>query len=292
MKLSDYVIQFIADAGVRHVFLLPGGGAMHLNDSLGHNDSVKYVCMLHEQSAAIAAEAYARVTNNLGVAMVTTGPGGTNSLTGVAGAWLDSTPCLFISGQVKRSDLAGDIGVRQLGVQELDIVSVVRPITKFAVTIMEPNLVRYYLEKAIYLAKTGRPGPVWIDVPLDVQSSSIDLENIEGFEPSDISMPIDSKALENRVTETIELFNNAKRPVILAGNGIRLSGAESEFLEMVELLEIPVLTTRLGVDLLPSSHQLNFGIPGSIASRSANFMLQNSDFLLILGARLDMALIA
>jgi len=168
MKLSDYVVGFIADFGIRHVFMLPGGGAMHLNDSLGHYPGIEYVCMLHEQAAAIAAEAYARVTNNLGVAMVTTGPGGTNALTGVAGAWLDSTPCLFISGQVKRPDMKRDLGVRQLGVQEVDIVSLVQSITKYAVTVTDPLMIRYHLEKAAYLAKSGRPGPVWIDIPLDV----------------------------------------------------------------------------------------------------------------------------
>lgn len=292
MKLSDYVIQFIADQGVRHVFMLPGGGAMHLVDSLGRCKNIEYVCNLHEQACAIAAEAYARVTNNLGVALVTTGPGGTNTVTGVAAAWQDSTPCLFISGQVKRADMKGDSGVRQLGVQEIDIVSIVSSITKYAVTITDPLTVRYHFEKAFYMAKSGRPGPVWLDIPLDVQAAEINVEAIEGFNPPEMTSSEDKDALEHLVPQTVELMNRAERPVILAGNGIRLAGADADFLQMVELLQVPVLTTRLGVDLIPASHKLCFGMPGSIAPRGANFTLQNADLLLILGARLDMALIA
>src|SRR5580692_5696707 len=183
MKLSDYVIQRIASTGVKHVFMLPGGGAMHLNDSLGSCPDLEHVCNLHEQACAIAAEAYARVTNNLGVAMVTTGPGGTNAVTGVAGAWLDSTPVIFISGQVKRADLKRDSGVRILGVQEIDIVSIVKTITKYAVTIEDPATVRYHLEKAVHLALGGRRGPVWIDIPLDVQAAQIDPDTLTGFSP-------------------------------------------------------------------------------------------------------------
>ncbi|MHB1744187.1 MAG: thiamine pyrophosphate-binding protein, partial [Acidobacteriaceae bacterium] len=178
-KLSDYLVQFVADQGVQHVFLVTGGGAMHLNESLSRCKSIEPVCNSHEQASAICAEAYAKATNSLGVAMVTTGPGGTNAVTGVAGAWLDSTPVLFISGQVKRPDRMFDaegkpLGMRQLGVQEVDIVSIVRPITKYAVTVLDPCSIRYHLEKAVYLARTGRPGPVWIDVPLDVQAFPLD----------------------------------------------------------------------------------------------------------------------
>jgi len=169
IKLSDYVMRFIFARGVKHVFMLPGGGAMHLNDSLGRCPGLGYVNNLHEQACAIGAEAYARVTNHLGAVLVTTGPGSTNTVTGVAGAWLDSTPVLFVSGQVKRADLKRDSGVRILGVQEADIVSIVRPITKYAVTIEEPESIRFHLEKAVYLAQSGRRGPVWIDIPLDVQ---------------------------------------------------------------------------------------------------------------------------
>lgn len=292
MKLSDFVFQFLADTGVRHVFMLPGGGVMHLNDSLGRCAGIRYVGCLHEQACAVAAEAYARVADDLGVALVTTGPGGTNAITGVAAAWQDSTPCLFISGQVKRSDLAGDSGVRQMGVQEIDIVSLVKPITKYAVTVMDPATIRYHLEKALHLARSGRPGPVWIDVPLDVQAAEVDPGALEGFEPvTAAGLQGEDKPAE-AAAEAIDWLNRAERPVVLAGNGIRLAGACTDFHNLVDLLGVPVLTTRLGVDLIPANHGLCFGMPGSIAARGSNFTLQNSDWLLVLGARLDMALIA
>src|SRR5664280_1828328 len=290
MKLSDYVAQFIADQGVKHVFMLPGGGAMHLNDSVGNCSELNFICNLHEQACAIAAEAYARITNNIGVAIVTTGPGGTNTVTGVTAAWQDSTPCLFISGQVKRSNLAETKGVRQLGIQEVDIVSIIKSITKYAVTIMDPSRIRYHLEKAVYLAKSGRPGPVWIDIPLDIQAAFIDPEILDSFEPREMNIHFDQVNLEKEVSDVVELINNSERPVILAGNGIRIAGAEKEFLDLVNQLNIPVLTTWLGIDLLPESHNLFIGRPGSIAPRGANFALQNSDCLLIIGSRLDMAL--
>jgi acetolactate synthase-1/2/3 large subunit len=292
VKLSDYVAQFIVKQKVKHVFMLPGGGAMHLNDSVGNCLEIEFICNLHEQACAIAAEAYAKVTNNLGVALVTTGPGGTNAITGVVAAWQDSTPCLFLSGQVKRSDLAETKGVRQLGVQEVDIVSIVKSVTKYTVTIMDPLSIRFHLEKAVYLAKTGRPGPVWIDIPLDVQASVIDPEKLGGFNAGEIDKPHDNAILGNKVLNFIDLLNKSERPLILAGNGIRLADAKSDFLQMIIQVKIPVLTTRLGVDLIPSDHEFYFGMPGSIASRGANFTLQNCDLLLILGARLDMALIA
>jgi len=292
MKLSDYVVRFIAEQGVTHVFLLPGGGAMHLNDSLGKCPDIEYVCNLHEQACAIAAEAYARVTNNLGVAMVTTGPGGTNTVTGVAAAWLDSTPCLFISGQVKRADLKADKGVRILGVQEIDIVTIVKSITKYAVTILEPSSIRFHLEKAAHLARHGRPGPVWIDIPLDVQAAEIDPEKLKRYDPDEAGPAWDPAGLEDKVARAIDLLNTAERPVLLAGNGIRLAGAQDDFLSMVDHLGIPVLTTWLGLDLVPEEHPLFMGRPGSIAPRGANFTLQNSDCLLTIGTRLDMALTA
>ena len=291
MKLSDYVIARVAEQGVKHVFMLPGGGAMHLNDSLGRCPGIEYVGTLHEQAAAIAAEAYARVTNNLGVAMVTTGPGGTNAVTGIAGAYLDSTPCLYLAGQVKRADLKRDSGVRILGVQEVDMISIVSSITKYAVTIMEPSSVRYHLEKAFHLARSGRPGPVWMEFPLDVQGSEVDPETMEGFVPPPEPAP-SGPGLAEQVARAIALINESERPVILAGNGIRLAGANDAFLRVVERLKIPVLTTWLGLDLIPGAHPLCFGRPGSIAPRGANFALQNCDLLLAIGTRLDMALTA
>ncbi len=292
IKLSDYVVEFIAAQGVKHVFLVPGGGAMHLNNSLGKCRTMDFICNLHEQASAIAAEAYAQVTNNLGVAMVTTGPGGTNAITGVAGAWLDSAPCMIISGQVKRSDMKGDSGLRQLGVQEIDIVAIVKSITKYAVTIMEPASIRYHMEKAVYFARSGRPGPVWIDIPLDVQAAMIDLETLPGFEPSkEIVHQDDGETLANKVDEVIDSLTHAKRPILLVGNGVRIAQARKELLQWIDKLGIPVLTTWMGIDLIPFDHKLHIGSPGSIASRGANFALQNSDWLLSIGARLDMAMI-
>ncbi|MBC7189760.1 thiamine pyrophosphate-binding protein [Candidatus Aerophobetes bacterium] len=288
IKFSDYVMDFIANLGVETVFLLPGGGCMHLVDSLGRNNRLNYVCCLHEQAAAIAADGYAQFRNDIGVALVTTGPGGTNAITGVAGSWIDSTPLLIISGQVKRKDMMAGKGVRQMGVQEVDIVSLVKPITKYAVTITEPETVRYHLEKAVYMAKSGRPGPVWIDIPLDVQASMIDGNSLKGFVPESEKKEQSTKHLRDIVREVINLLNHAHRPVILAGRGIRLAKAEKEFLTLIEKLKIPVLLTWRLVDILPEEHELNFGRPGAIASRYANFILQKSDLLITIGARLDL----
>jgi acetolactate synthase-1/2/3 large subunit len=291
MKLSDYVFRAIADCGVKHVFLVPGGGAMHLNDSLSRCAELEFVCNLHEQASAIAAENYSKATNHLGVALVTTGPGATNAITGLAGAWLDSTPCLFLSGQVKRADRmftpdGVPLGVRQVGMQEVDIVSIVRPLSKYAVTIDNPESIRYHMEKALYLAKSGRPGPVWIDIPLDVQAMPIEPEEQLGFDPAECeSGP--AVDLESLISETIQALNASERPILLAGNGIRLARAEKEFLELVELLDVPVEATWLAIDLISEDHPLFVGRPGSLAPRGANFAIQNSDFLLTLGARLD-----
>ncbi|VVB93014.1 3D-(3,5/4)-trihydroxycyclohexane-1,2-dione hydrolase [uncultured archaeon] len=289
IKLSDYVIDFISRLDIKYVFLLPGGGCMHLVDSLGRCNDFEHVCCLHEQAAAIAAEAYGQYTNNIGVALVTTGPGGTNAITGVAGAWIDSTPVLVISGQAKRSDMIGASGVRQMGIQEVDIVKLVNPVTKYAVTVTDPLSIKYHLEKAAYLARNGRPGPVWIDIPLDVQGASIDEDNMKGFDQSEIEHTDNLKELKTKVEEVISLLNKSERPVILAGNGIRLSKAEKEFLYLISSLKIPVLTTWKAIDFLPEDHELFFGRPGSVGQRGANFIQQNSDLILTIGARLDLA---
>jgi acetolactate synthase-1/2/3 large subunit len=287
IKLSDYVMKFVANLGVKHIFLLPGGGCMHLVDSVGNCKDLEYVCNLHEQACAIASEAYGQYTNNLGVALVTTGPGGTNTLTGVAGAWLDSTPCLFLSGQVKRADIKGERGVRQMGFQEIDIVEMVKSITKYAAIVTDPQTIRYHLEKAVYLAKNGRPGPVWIDIPLDVQAAQIEEADLVGFDRQEVERPVDRSLLQEQVGETIRLFNQSERPVILVGNGVRLAGAMEEFFQLSELLQVPILTTWKAIDFLPESHSLFTGRPGGVGQRGANFTQQNSDWLLSLGARLD-----
>lgn len=294
-KLSDYVIQFVADQGVKHVFLVTGGGAMHLNESLSRCGQIEAICNSHEQASAIAAENYGKATNHLGVALVTTGPGGTNAVTGVAGAWLDSTPCLFLSGQVKRPDRmffadGSPRGVRQLGVQEIDIVSIVKPITKYAVTVLEPESIRFHLEKAVHLVTTGRPGPAWIDIPLDVQAAPVDPEALAGFDPSAETEREPDRDLNARVTAVIEHLNDAERPLLFAGNGIRLARAEQEFGELVRLLKIPVVATWCAADLIASDDPLYVGRPGSVAARGANFALQNCDFLLAIGVRLDFAI--
>ncbi len=288
MKLSDYVIESIAGLGAKHVFFLPGGAAMHLNDSLAKHPDLTPVCNLHEQACSIAAEAYAKVSEGIGVAMVTAGPGSTNAVTGVASCWLDSIPCVFLSGQVKSSDLKRGSGLRQLGVQEIGIVDIVRSITKYAVTIDDPRTVRYHLERGIHEATSGRPGPVWLDFPLDVQAANIEPEQLEGFQAPPRTENRDG--LRTQVAQLIEMLNESEHPVLVAGNGIRVAGAAGCFVELAEMLGIPVLTTWLGFDLFPSNHPLNFGRPGAIAPRFSNLCLQNSDLLLSLGARLDMAM--
>lgn len=290
VKLSDWLFRRIAELGVKHVFMVTGGGAMHLDDSVGHRTDLEYVCTLHEQAAAMAAESYAKVTDGLGVCLVTAGPGGTNAITGVAGAWLDSTPMLVLSGQAKRADLKGASGVRQMGVQEVDIVSMVAPTTKYAVTVMDPADIRYHFEKAVHLACTGRPGPVWLDLPLDVQGAAIDESALRGFDPADDPAlgPASADQIAAAVSRTIELLNSAQRPAILIGNGVRLGGARADMRDLVERLGLPVLTTWPAHDMVPDDHPLMVGRPGPLAPRGANFTLQNADWLLTLGARLDL----
>ena len=294
-KLSDYVIRFVANLGVKHVFLVTGGGAMHLNASLARCKDIEPICNSHEQASAMAAENYAKCKNHLGVAMVTTGPGGTNTITGLAGAWLDSTPVLFLSGQVKRPDrmFAADetpLGMRQLGVQEVDIVSIVKPLTKYAVTVLDPQSIRYHMEKAVHLALNGRPGPVWIDIPLDVQATPIDEATLPAFDAEQAPATFDSSGLAAQVSETIADFNRSERPLIFIGNGVRLARAEDELRQLFALLQIPVEATWCAADIISSEDPLFVGRPGSLASRGANFALQNSDFLLSIGARLDFAI--
>jgi acetolactate synthase-1/2/3 large subunit len=284
-KLSDFVLEFVARAGVKHVFMLTGGGSMHLVDSVGRTPEIEYVCCLHEQACAFAAEAYAEYKGDLGVALVTTGPGGTNTLTGVSAAWLESASCLVISGQAKRSDLIGNSGVRSMGQQEVDIISVVRPITKYAVTVLEPETIRFHLEKAVHLATHGRRGPVWIDIPLDVQATIIDETALKGFDP-DPAVP--SAALGQQVSDAIRLWNQAERPVLFLGNGARGAHRGGTLGKLIELLKTPVLLTWKMADVLPESCEFYCGRPGSIGQRGANFTQQNADCLMILGARLDL----
>ena len=290
MKLSDYVVDFIADTGVKHVFMLPGGGVMHLNDSLGSSNRLQFICNLHEQACAIAAEAYGQYTNNLGVCMVTTGPGATNTLTGVAAGWMDSTPMLVISGQVKVSDLCHEKGIRQMGFQEINIIPIVESITKYAVTIKDPDTIRYHIGKAIWLAQNGRPGPSWIDIPLDIQAMHINPDKQKPFSPNDEKSK--SSTSQNNLLEkvggTLKILSKSKKPVILVGNGVRLSKAELKILELIKKLNIPVLTTWKALDLFEELDPLFMGRPGAIGQRAANIIQQRSDFFMMVGARMDM----
>ncbi|MEJ2626018.1 MAG: thiamine pyrophosphate-binding protein [Pseudolabrys sp.] len=286
MRVADYVFSFLADQGVRSVFTVPGGGSMHLVDALGQNPDISYIPNHHEQASAIAAEAYARVSGGFGCALVTTGPGATNAITGVTGAWIESVPLLVISGQVKRADLLGDSGVRQKGPQEVDIVSMVRGVTKYAVTVMDPADIRYHLEKAVSLATTGRRGPVWLDIPLDVQAAPIVPATLRGYAPAPAEVA-SGPDLQAEAEAAIAMINAAERPLIVAGHGIRLAGAADDFRAFYESYGIPVVTTWNAMDLIPSTHPLSVGKPGAVALRAPNFAVQNSDLLIAIGARLD-----
>lgn len=284
MKVSDFIFDYIASLGVKHVFYLPGGGAMHLDDSLGHHEGLTPICMLHEQPCSIAAEAYARISENFGVCVVTSGPGATNAITGLAGAWLDATPVIFLSGQAKRADLVNGQGIRQFGIQEINIVDIVKPITKYAVQLQAPEDILYELEKATALAKEGKPGPVWLDIPLDIQASQVEPSELRHYEEKQS----DYRCSDEDVLETINLLNQAERPVVLIGNGIRLAKAIPEMNELIEKLHVPVMTTWNGVDLIEDENPLFFGRPGAVGHRHSNFIQQNADFVLTIGTRLNL----
>jgi acetolactate synthase-1/2/3 large subunit len=279
MKLSDYVIKRLEEY-TKHIFLISGGGCIHLVDSLSKS-KIKLIPNLHEQASSICAESYSQYTNNIGVALVTTGPGSTNALTGIASAWLDSIPVLLLTGQVQSKDRVGDRKVRQFGFQEIDTVSIYKSVTKYAVTITDPTTIRYHLEKALWLAKTGRPGPVLIDIPLDIQAAEIDEQSLIGFDAEPVSYSLD------KISEIADLLSKAKRPIVLVGNGVRLSGSINEFMQFISKTNIPVLTTWKALDLLEETHPQYVGRPGGVGQRGANFNQQNSDFILVIGARLD-----
>jgi acetolactate synthase-1/2/3 large subunit len=294
MKLSDYIAGQLAEWGVRHIFLVTGGGAMHLNDSIGNESRIQYVCNHHEQASAMAAEGYARISGQPGVVNVTTGPGGINALNGVFGGWTDSIPMLILSGQVKRETcmrVQGITGLRQLGDQEADIVAMVANITKYAVLIDDPLSIRYHLERAWHLAQSGRPGPCWLDIPVDVQAASIDPASLRGYDSSEERHVHDNLAgdpaqLKNECREVLERIRNAKHPVILAGTGVRAAHAVAEFDELIHRLGVPV-TTAWAHDLIASDDSLFCGRQGTIGDRAGNFTVQNADVLLILGSRLN-----
>lgn len=289
VRVADYIFRKLADWGVRHVFVVTGGGAMHLNDALGRESRIRYVCNHHEQASAMAAEGYARIAGQPAVACVTSGPGGVNALNGVFGAWTDSIPLLVVSGQMKRETLLATHGLtgrlRQLGDQEVDIISMVRGITKYAQLILDPSSIRYHLERAWHLARTGRPGPVWLDVPVDVQAAMVDPVTMRGYDPSEDAVNVDERKLRLLVSEVADRLVRANRPVLLGGTGVRLADAGAEFVGLAEKLQIPV-TTAWTHDLIPSDHPLFCGRQGTIGTRAGNFVIQNADFVLIVGSRL------
>jgi acetolactate synthase-1/2/3 large subunit len=284
-RVADYLLGRLADLGVEDVFFLPGGGAMYLNDALACEARITAVPCHHEQACGIAAEAYGRTHEcGFGVAMVTTGPGATNILTPVAGAWIESLPLFILSGQVKRPDALRGRPLRQSGVQEVDVVSMVKPVTKYAVTVDLPENVRKCFEEAIWHMNNGRPGPVWLDVPLDVQAAPIDPTTLEAFKPR---LKEDHSDLSEELHKLNQILANSKRPLILAGHGVRISGGAKKFKELVEKLGIPCVFTWNASDLLAWEDPLYIGRPGVVAARSPNFAVQNCDCLISIGCRLD-----
>jgi len=298
MRLADYTMRFLADRGIRHVFLVTGGGAMHLNDAVGREKRWTWVCNHHEQASAMAAEAYARLSNRMALLNVTTGPGGINALNGVYGAFTDSIPMFVLSGQVKRETIAGNSGLplRQLGDQEVDIIPMVKPVTKYAVCVQDPASIRYHLEKAWHLAVNGRPGPVWLDIPIDVQGSQIDPDALVGFDPAKEENDghleaeagwLTGSAVAAEAAHFLEKLKSAERPVLFAGAGVRLAGVRDRLLALAEKLGVPLVSGWNAHDLVPNDHPCYAGRPGTVGDRQGNFTVQNSDLLLVLGSRLN-----
>ncbi|MEE0490186.1 thiamine pyrophosphate-binding protein [Methanosphaera stadtmanae] len=289
IRVADYIAEFLAENNIDTLFTVVGGGAMHLNDGFGHNEDIKCIYNHHEQACAIAAEGYYRMSNKLPAVCVTTGPGGTNALTGVLGAYLDSIPMLVISGQVKYEMTVDSTGLdlRQLGDQEWNIVSTVDSMTKYAYMIKNPNEIKYVLQKALYLATSGRPGPCWIDVPLDIQGAIIDTDDLIEFNEDELDIDLGVKVTKDTIETVISKLKSAKRPVIYAGSAIRTNNAHDEFLKLVNKLQIPVVNAWNATDSLEYDNKLTVGCGGSFGDRPANFAVQNSDLILSLGCRLS-----
>lgn len=291
IKVSDFIFKYLVEKyKITRCFLVTGGGAMHLDDSIGHTPGLKYTCNHHEQASAIAGEGYYRTCGKLSVTCVTTGPGGTNAITGVLGEYLDSIPALYISGQIKTSTYKKTypyLNLRQLGDQEADIVSMVAPITKYAKTVYNPYDIKKELDRAIAIALDGRPGPVWLDIPLNVQGAMVDEAKLNDFDPSEIIDPVKHDLVDRQIDELIERIRKAKSPVIYVGNGVRLAKREKQFVSLAEKLNIPVVTAISGSDILWHDHPLFYGKPGICGDRIGNIMVQNSDLLIIMGTRLS-----
>ena len=289
VKVSDYIAEFLCRNGIEHIFTVTGGGAMHLNDALGHHSKLQCIYNHHEQACAIAAEAYARYSGKIAAVCVTSGPGGTNAITGVLGGYLDSIPMFILSGQVKRETTtwSTNLPLRQLGDQEYNIVASVKPMTKYAVMVTDENQIAYHLEKALFLSTHGRFGPVWLDIPLDVQGAMIETEDLIHFDMTECASEIPPEVSENDIEKVLNCIKVAKRPVIIAGTGIRLSLAHDKFLKLADKLKIPVVTPWNGHDIIPDNHPCFCGRPGNMGTRGGNFVVQNSDLLISLGCRLS-----
>jgi acetolactate synthase-1/2/3 large subunit len=291
MRVVDYIAAYIYNIGVKEVFMVSGGGMMFLSDGLAQHSGLKVVCNHHEQASAMAAVSYAKYNGHFGVCYVTTGCGGTNAITGLLNAWQDSIPCMFISGQTKRKETIRNSGLRlrQFGVQEADIIAIVGSITKYAVMINDPNDVAYHLEKAFYISKTGRPGPVWLDVPLDVQGFVIDENKVRSFSPDELVSEYKTEPTQDEIDQIKTWLLSAQRPVIIAGQGVRLGKALEEFRRLVESTGIPVVASRLGIDCLPSAHPLFIGRIGNKGDRAGNLAVQNADMVIAIGSRLSVS---
>ena len=291
MRVADFIADFIfEELNVKHVFMVTGAGIMHLTDGVASHPKLQAICPHHEQTSSMAIDAYSRASENFGVGFFTSGPGGTNAITGLCGAWQDSVPCLFISGQVKKKETTNNAkipGLRQFGVQELDMIPIVKYACKYATTLNDPNKVKYEFEKAVHIAKSGRPGPVWIQIPMDVQSSIIDETKLNGFEHDDV-IPTASDA---EVDKIIKLLKKSKRPVIIAGQGIRISGAISLLEKFTSKFKIPVVTPFLGIDTIKSDLLQYVGKTGVKGDRPANFAMQNSDLIIAIGTSLHVTVI-
>lgn len=288
IRIADYIAQLLAEHGIRHVFSVTGGGAMHLNDGLGHHPSLQCIYNHHEQACAMAAESYARIHNQMAAVCVTTGPGGTNAITGVLGGWLDSIPMLILSGQVRYDTTARSTGlnIRAMGDQEFDITRAVGCMTKYAEMVTDPMQMRYCLEKAIHLAQTGRPGPCWLDIPLNVQGAYVETEDLAGYDPAEDTEKI-PLVTEEQIHFILEKLQASRRPVLNAGNGIRIAGAAEVFQRVAKKLNIPVVTGWNSIDLIEDEHPLYVGRAGIMGDRPGNWAVQNSDLLLSIGSRLS-----
>lgn len=289
IRLADYVANFLVEHGITDCFTVTGGGAMHLNDALGHKEGLHCLYNHHEQACAIAAEAYARIHNQIAAVCVTTGPGGTNAITGVVGGWLDSVPMLILSGQVRYDTTARGmgLGIRAGGDQEFDITKAISCMTKYAEMIEDPRRIRYALEKSLYLATHGRPGPCWVDIPVNFQGCTIETDELIGYDPAEDSATLAPKVTKDTVKEVLAKIKAAKRPVLYAGNGIRLAGAFEVFKRVVPALNIPVVTGWDNIDMMADTDPLYVGRGGIMGDRAGNFAVQNADLVLAVGNRLS-----